>query len=822
MYQFEIIDAAWMEIIRKHPELSIGPDGQRLIVKRDFMLNHSVIPNNLTEIPSTVSCVSMRECGGVTFVTDATGTVRSYSDRFTLFGSLELLKELGAVTNEVVSPVWIAATAAKPDDPFVSLMCVCYLLKGTAGNVVPVVPSAAHKKNAKKDHAAVIDESEKPERRRCKCSIIISSGESLSLVDVFTVEVNLKDSIESIQVDLNLVHCTVCVASGQGLVVVPIRIPVMNSIVANADEEKAARSGEIPDSLIPLGKLTPASHFTDRNIKCGLHLFPTNFYGADKASSLPRFSWTFGLPPISGEMPPVQKGGKSTEGSYEVAILFDSVPEWGIMNMHPIFPSASPAPIPTPAVPAAAAPKKGKVVAETTEIESKNENFLSATFLGSWLLSAPVSVFTIDENRYCLVLGLMDGSVLIWNTRSRTSLPALCIHPAPISCLLFSFSRDFDNDGKRFVVSGAVDGTICFSTLRPEQFRVKNAQRSIYSTGDLTFRQDIPDRSVISIHKLGNSLIPICLIEYDNQTIACYDFDGGELLGQLKLTNNNSPQDPKWRRMNRVEEIKRGKINSQDNLEILELLNGMDRMYVNDVVSGGGVGVSRKSGKGKSGKIPDQTASLAVSSGPTFFSISDDRCFCVLYRMDNKEDSICGLFSVAHLISHLYPFLSALIGEIARDTECDVGAKISELLSLLTPEERMYSFSGEFLPKSREMELRNALSLSIGGMSLDSYSVSLRSLSTVDSIKNQDAAKRRRTTKSPTSLVQAAIEEALQQKQQSINTAATKKSSALASRQATVNNGRNLAPPTANSDKLLIRMKNIGLRFNEAYALSNQ
>jgi hypothetical protein len=249
--------------------------------------------------------------------------------------------------------------------------------------------------------------------------------------------------------------------------------------------------------------------------------------------------------------------------SKEMVAIFEDAKEWSLVDMHKLKKSTKPAAVaPASTDKAKAPPGKSKKVEEAPvqDTQPQNPNGLHPTIIGTWKLPSAVSQFKVDERRASLLLGLVDGTVSLWDLRSRTIMSVLCQHRSPVTSLCFCSNPVNNIKQAKFIASGSSDGILCFHSVQSKTETVLTSTKGsdiarpsyenpLYTANGLTFRNDVSGASVLKVVTslpVAGFKYPVCVVYYSDETIALYDYETAQLLGQLKYGIQRSLTDPVW------------------------------------------------------------------------------------------------------------------------------------------------------------------------------------------------------------------------------------------------------------------------------------
>jgi hypothetical protein len=181
-----------------------------------------------------------------------------------------------------------------------------------------------------------------------------------------------------------------------------------------------------------------------------------------------------------------------------------------------------------------------------------------------WELNASISAVMLDEDRAIMVTGMVDGSVSLWNLTTRALTSVVGRHETAVSSVCFlRCTGDQGQDDQFHIVTGAIDGSICFFDVllpSPPQKASRMFIQSNYQTNPtcistkfLSFRLDVnPDISIVGIRSIRG--LPWALVQCSDGMCMVYDVQNVLLLGRLALYSGMTSRQIKWKLAN-FEEI---------------------------------------------------------------------------------------------------------------------------------------------------------------------------------------------------------------------------------------------------------------------------
>lgn len=176
-------------------------------------------------------------------------------------------------------------------------------------------------------------------------------------------------------------------------------------------------------------------------------------------------------------------------------------------------------------------------------------------------LTASITASALCPKKQLLAVGLKDGTVLLWSILKRTLIKPLGKHSSAVVAL--NLHRDMES-GELFIVSGAIDGTLCFYTREgvarfqegPQQLNSTMAMHFSAMTllsdvpgaagssvepeemiGLTDFREDARGAAIIQI-QIQSQTAPtrqssLAFVQYSSGVTGIYNFRTCELLGRI-------------------------------------------------------------------------------------------------------------------------------------------------------------------------------------------------------------------------------------------------------------------------------------------------
>jgi len=186
-----------------------------------------------------------------------------------------------------------------------------------------------------------------------------------------------------------------------------------------------------------------------------------------------------------------------------------------------------------------------------------------ATELLRWRLTAPATAVCADADRAALVIGMQDGSLCLYNLVGRCLTSVLAKHEAAVSALAFSQTgMAHGSQAQHFIVSGAEDGTVCMFHLRlprsPQHTTPVGAMVPVVpldadetaalciSTAFQTFRLDVnAGVRIVGIRSMGD--FSWAAVQCSDGMTLVYDVLAQRLLGRLALYSGMISRQVAWK-----------------------------------------------------------------------------------------------------------------------------------------------------------------------------------------------------------------------------------------------------------------------------------
>jgi hypothetical protein len=707
-----ILDPAWLEITRLHPELLQDETGDSFATPHNQALANICTPSNVTE--QGFGSTSLLSAEGLIFTTTDTNDfiVIEPSDG-KIVKSLVLEEKEPEKTEEEKAAAEAAALEAakgkKGKGPAVeapppkpknvtnmwiggvsSSMTAERVLTFSICNVVSVPEEQEQesddpKKKGKMEMVLV----QAPKVRIMVVQAVLGAkdGFKASLIQLKVVG-QLMTTIEAPsvgavgKVDISPDGRLLCVGTSltTKLFSLPVPIETMRTAVGKAeivnemseenegqcdDEDKKGDESVVLPDLPLLLELKAADFFEGKKVK-HTTLFP--------------------LAPRKAPMKPASGSTAAAtvdESIYydtAIAVVFEDAQEWQVLGLRGLNGEGKPN--------------------DADVTEEKPNGSVTASVLFKWRLSAPASAVAFDEDRSTIVLGLRDGTLCLWNLAARALASVLGRHETAVAAVSFSHGTGSSSAGRvnHHILSGAEDGSMClFSVLLPEVkgFVTSSVMPTMALSADSgndaacittsfqSFRLDVnAGISIVGIRSIG---------EYSWAAVQCsdgmcilYDVQSGQLMGRLALYSGMTSRQVKWRISNFKDCITPTPPTAEDDLG-----------YPIETTS-----EPATKNKSREETYPDPNAfsrlppakragKYAVSNTFEWATPIENNCVatasalgfhCMYHRNDLP---VLALFKVEDVLTNFYPHLTALL-----QSKSAYNIDVKDFFKKLTPDER--------------------------------------------------------------------------------------------------------------------------------------
>lgn len=534
LIECEIIDSVWLEVIRLHPELQQGTDGEPLALLPNFALQKSCTPSSVIEQPFLAT--SMVESQGFLFMTASNDALVMVDPSSGAILQSLLMKQddftslnISSSSNPIrASPLWIAGISRPITSDRVLRVIICNIIDVEEA-VVSLEADAGKKATPKKGAAA------EPEpmkiASKCRVSIVeirlgeqVTSPTLIKMVVAYEclVAVAGKKLSDLRSMDISLDAELLGVASSEGLVL--FSLPKveeksekngisMEHITEDDGEEEIEHKAELLQPCLVVG---PDSTLLGNKTIRHLVLFPLT-----ASLSLPAAQ--------QAAQKPTHRQGQNTFYHTGICLIFEEKTEWTMLGLKGL-----------------------------KADQSGDQNRVTAAVISQWSLAAAVSAVTVDEGKSLIVLGLCDGSLSMWNIATRNFTSIVGKHETAVTSLCIARSESAEGRGEYnfYMLSGAQDGTLCFFTINVPRNNVDSFYAAsmndsaasftpCLSASFIAFRFDVcPGCSIVSIRSLVN--LPLVVVQCSDGLCILYDLQGAALLGKFVLYSGIMSKQIKW------------------------------------------------------------------------------------------------------------------------------------------------------------------------------------------------------------------------------------------------------------------------------------
>ena len=693
----EILDPVWLTLTRLHTDLLQGENGEPLFLQPNRNLQIVCTPSSVIEQSAEV--VSIMEVQNVLFQTTSAGALVAVDPtNGSMIRILQLLPSSTATIavdtsaapppKPTIPQMWISGVSGLVSTERVFRLGVCSVFE--VEEEIKVVDVGGKKAPPPKK---ATEQEPLTKVAKCRVSVIevkLGSKENtpsnygslkIKLIHDIYVTIAKAERVAVRNVDISLEADLLSVSTSGGVSLYRLApIVGLNSRpsnleniaeIADDDADEAIHRANAAVPLVSSCLLDVSTFFLNKQIKSAFlfNLLPAKSMSSTSSKSTSSFE--------SG----------SAFHQTGLAVIFEESPEWSIVGFN-----FSTPPVSTPAAVVTAGSGVGAAAAVVAAPLSTNVQLADAIKLCQWRLSATVSVIEVDECRSVLIFGLRDGSVSIWNLTSRTLTATIARHETAVSsiCLFQAGTGKSGFNGSRsgsfYLLSGALDGTLCFfSVVLPNKEEGQSPQRDysfveVSSSGGASapclsasfnsFRRDVSaGTSIISIRSLKD--IPIAIVQCSNGLSIVYDVQAGALLGKLALYSGMTSQQVSWRIVT-MDLLK-------SNSPILQLEN-LDEASVAKLKDNKIVFEAEKRATKYAFQVQSDLSLLTKLNSIAAASYAGYHC---LYL--RNEQPVLATFGLEELFMILFPGLSAVM----RSNGGQMNQNLLQLFAKLTPAERM-------------------------------------------------------------------------------------------------------------------------------------
>lgn len=594
-----ILDPAWLEITRLHPELLQDEDGKAFCTPHNQALQNICTPSSVTEQEYTYTSIMERE--GLLFMsTDNGAFVIMDPDNNSIVQSIrleeeELPKTAEQIEAEEAAKIAAADPKAKKGAPAVDLpppkprkvtsMWISdaslpisdeRLINFSVARIIEVEEAPPQEEGKKKGKG--IESAEMLKVPKCTIFVVqailgVTEGFKSSLITLSVVgEVTIPletSNVNSVnRIDISPNGCLMCASTSLGCSVyqLPVKIDINRTKIGNVEQiaeneldvpeetEVDLQNAEEEDGENGEGNKVPT-------LKASLTL-DSQFFGGNQVKSVTFFPLFLGKKPLTTAVtllpPNLGDGGSgsaetkaegeetdtpsplSAENYYHtaMAVVFEKAPEWWIVGMTGVVD-----------VPGAGALCNG----------------ITASKVYSWSLPSSASAFSLDSDRSTIAIGSRDGSVCMWNLITRALTSVMGRHEAAVTAICFVQCNSATQSASHYMVSGADDGTMCMYHLSipprvggldgnsdlfaPAMNNFGPDQAACITSKFLNFRMDVNYGTSISCIRSISGL-PWAMVSCSDGMCMVYDVPNALLLGRLALYSGMTSRQINWKILN--------------------------------------------------------------------------------------------------------------------------------------------------------------------------------------------------------------------------------------------------------------------------------
>lgn len=590
-----ILDPAWLEITRLHPELLQDEDGKAFCTPHNQALQNICTPSSVTEQEFTYTSIVERE--GLLFMcTDNGAFVIMNPDDNSIVQSIRLEEEeLPKTTEQIEAEEAAKAAAADPkakkgapavDEPpprprKVTNMWISdasltisdeRLINFSVVRIVEVEEAPPQEEGKKKGKSAEPAEMLKVP----KCNIFVvqailgvkegfkSSLITLSVAGEVTIPLETSQINGISKVDVSPNGRIMCASTSLGCSIyeLPVKVDINRTKIGNV-EQIAENELDVPEETEVDLKKDEEDEDGGKNDIPELEavlVLDSEFFGGHKVKSVTFFPLFMGKQNNSMLLTPptnLEDGKGSAETKDEagqpntskspdsekfyhtaMAVVFERAPEWWIVGMSGV------------------TDLPGGVLC----------NDVVASKIYSWALPSSASTFSLDDDRSTIAIGTRDGSVCMWNLTTRALTSVMGRHEAAVSAICFINCQSAVSTASHYMVSGADDGTMCMYRLSipprtgglsggssdlfaPAMNDTETDQAACISSEFLNFRMDVNDGTSIA-HIRSISGMPWALVSCSDGMCMVYDVPNVLLLGRLALYSGMTSRQVNWKILN--------------------------------------------------------------------------------------------------------------------------------------------------------------------------------------------------------------------------------------------------------------------------------
>lgn len=531
--ELEIIDAAWLEIIRLHPEIPIDSSGNSIVVRRNRNLEVLVSPSTLDRQARVPVATAGASLGEFAVYHDGSISIMNTSHGHELH-NISIFK-VGAGIPFGVFRLSNAVTVFHPVDPPCVRVIAYKVTEIIASKPPPEAEASAAPAGKKapppKGKAAVVEEKEAPPaapERKFEIEIRVVDAALGTSVRTVTEATILTVSTLNVKINLSMDGRVFCVTHGDKSAVFLIAgVALADTKAAGVSTTSAAVGlANIPEDRYP--SVTEVHLYECKQVAL-INL--TEILSSDNSKSVAPI-WNCIVVGSTAANAPLPLDALSFPArNYKFILIPEHKAKWFLVEFSVYPPQIQSAATPPPQT---QPPAKGAAAAAPVAAASASPDINPPPLLwrvlvqGSWRLTAAVSAAVVDESRAALALGTADGVVTLWDVSAATLTSTCGQHSSAVTSLCFA-----QGNAMHLLCSGATDGTVCFYSINKRSANTTNDSIGSGATALIDMRNDVPKSTVATIVSINSLSLVMC--HFNDGTVALYDAEIAHLLGKAVL-----------------------------------------------------------------------------------------------------------------------------------------------------------------------------------------------------------------------------------------------------------------------------------------------
>lgn len=508
--EMEILDAAWLEITRIHPEYIQGSDGLPISIPRNQNLKIAHLPTveKLTDYTS----VNAAPVGNLFFTLSVGGSLHLYDPRVERsICSVQITFPVDEMLNNKdlehkrISPL-IISSISEPSSMFVvriAVLCRVETIETKAPEPDPAAKAPAKKGTAPEPAATqpakvakylvtIVDAMLKDTDK------VINHSSLLQIVYKCFVDSHENDVLDDARCDISIDGELLSLATPRGCHLFKLSSLDSSSLVNMVSHLVEDAEVEHPDPTVNV--LNPVCEMLEYSSANDQSLF--------QSIAVPLFA--------SNNTTKATENDKVYYYHTAIALFFQTNQKWLLIGF---------------------------------QISNSDATMFKPVILSTWRLQSIVTAINFCDGRAMLALGFQDGSINLWNIYSRSIVLSVLKHEYPVTSVAFG---KFGTISEAYLLSGAYDGTLCFTTIKIPKADQKMAVLGIVPLFDSCniktivneFRSDVSNSFITNI--ICSNDLPIACVHYSTGEFGAYDFQTGTLLGKLVLLKGMEAKKYSW------------------------------------------------------------------------------------------------------------------------------------------------------------------------------------------------------------------------------------------------------------------------------------